>query len=92
VGRNQSRSERTQTRDFLDLARTVFNDPRLVSMADLEHSETEERWFSVGCASNGMMLSVVYLWLEGEAAANTICMISARKATNTEVRKYQESL
>jgi uncharacterized DUF497 family protein len=57
VGRNQSRSERTQTRDFLDLARTVFNDPRLVSMADLEHSETEERWFSVGCASNGMMLS-----------------------------------
>jgi hypothetical protein len=92
VGRNQSRSERTQTRDFLDLARTVFNDPRLVSMADLEHSETEERWFSVGCASNGMMLSLVYLWLEGEAAANKIRMISARKATNTEIRQYQESL
>jgi uncharacterized DUF497 family protein len=61
-------------------------------MADLEHSETEERWFSVGCASNGMMLSLVYLWLEGEAAANKIRMISARKATNTEIRQYQESL
>lgn len=28
-----------------DLARTVFNDPRLLSVADLEHSEAEERWF-----------------------------------------------
>lgn len=74
-----------------DLARTVFNDPRLVSAADLEHSETEERWFSIGCASNGMMLSVVYLWLEGEAATK-IHMISARKATSAEIHQYQESL
>jgi uncharacterized DUF497 family protein len=27
-----------------DLARTVFNDPLLLTVADLEHSETEERW------------------------------------------------
>jgi hypothetical protein len=32
----------------LDLARTVFNDPLLLTVADLEHSETEERWFSIG--------------------------------------------
>ena len=26
-----------------ELARTVFNDPRLLTVADLEHSESEER-------------------------------------------------
>jgi len=30
------------------LASTVFFDPRLLTVADLEHGETEERWFSVG--------------------------------------------
>jgi uncharacterized DUF497 family protein len=35
------------------VARTVFNDHRLLTVADLEHSETDERWFSIGCASNG---------------------------------------
>ena len=49
-----------------DLARTAFDNPRLLSIADLEHSEAEERWFSIGCASNGMLLSVVYVWLEGD--------------------------
>jgi uncharacterized protein len=44
-----------------DLASTVLHDPRLLTFADLEHSETEERWFSIGWASNGKMLSIVYL-------------------------------
>ena len=35
-----------------ELARTVFNDPRLLTVADLEHSDIEDRWFSTGCASN----------------------------------------
>lgn len=43
-------------------AATVFHDPNLLTVADLEHSATEERWFSVGWASNGAILSVVYLW------------------------------
>jgi uncharacterized DUF497 family protein len=31
-----------------ELARTVFGDPRILTIADLEHSESEERWFSIG--------------------------------------------
>lgn len=42
-----------------ELASSIFADPRLLSVADLEHSEAEERWFSVGCAANGAILSVV---------------------------------
>jgi uncharacterized DUF497 family protein len=51
-----------------ELARTVFNDERLLTVADLEHSETDERWFSIGCASSGVMLSVVYLWSDADPA------------------------
>jgi len=75
-----------------ELASTVFHDPRLLTVADLEHSETEERWFSVGCASNGTVLSVVYRWSDSDSAAISIRLISARKATQGESRQYQEGL
>jgi len=74
-----------------DLARTIFNDPFLVTVADLEHSEAEERWFSIGRAANGSLLSVAYLWSEVESATK-IRVISARKATRTEIRQYEEVL
>jgi uncharacterized DUF497 family protein len=73
-----------------DLASTVFHDPNLLTVADLEHSETEERWFSVGCAGNGVVLSVVYLWSEADPAMIKVRLISARKATQAESRQYQE--
>ena len=75
-----------------ELARTIFNDQRLLTVADLEHSETEERWFSIGRASSGVMLSVVYLWSDADPAATKIRLISARKATQTEIQYYQEGL
>ena len=75
-----------------ELASTVFNDPRLLTAADTEHSQSEERWFSVGCASGGAILSVVYLWIEADAAVTKIRLISARKATHLETRRYQEGL
>ena len=73
-----------------ELACTVFHDPRLLTTADLEHSESDERWFSIGAASNGTILSVVYLWSESEPAMMEIRLISARKATEKESRQYQE--
>jgi hypothetical protein len=42
-----------------ETASTVFRDPQLLTIADIEHSETEERWFSIGWASNGSILSIV---------------------------------
>ena len=75
-----------------DLASTVFHDPHLLTVADLEHSATEERWFSVGCASNGVALSVAYLWSDADPAATNIRLISARKSTQAESRQYQEGL
>jgi uncharacterized DUF497 family protein len=61
-------------------------------VADLEHGDAEERWFAVGCASNGAVLSLVYLWSDTSAETTTIRIISARKATRNEVRHYQEGI
>ena len=76
----------------LEQASTVFHDPRLLTVADLEHGQQEERWFSVGLANNGVVLSVVYLWLNAGSEVTIIRLISVRKATQTELRQYQESL
>ena len=74
-----------------ELACTVFGDPRLVTVADLEHGAMD-RWFSIGSASNGAVLSVVYVWSESELETIKIRLISARKATPREIRQYQEHL
>jgi uncharacterized DUF497 family protein len=71
-----------------ELASTVFRDPRLLTTPDLEHSETEERWFSIGWSANGAILSVVYLWTESDPETTEIRLISARDATQTEIRRY----
>jgi len=75
-----------------ELAATLFHDPRLLTVADVAHSETEERWFSTGCAANGVLLSVVYLWFGTDPAATRIRLISARKATQAECDQYMEGL
>ena len=75
-----------------ELARTVFSDPRILTVADLEHSESEERWLSIGCASNGTILSIAYLWDEGDPETTAIRVISARRATQSEIRYYEGSL
>jgi uncharacterized protein len=49
-----------------ELASSIFYDPRLLTVADLVHSEAEERWFSIGLASTGKIMSVAYLWTESK--------------------------
>jgi hypothetical protein len=75
-----------------ELARTVFNDPLLLTVADLEHSDIEDRWFSIGRASSTAMLSVVYLWSDVDPATTKIRLISARKATQNEITQYHEGV
>ena len=75
-----------------ELACTVFSDPRLLTVADLDHGEIEERWCSIGCSSSGAMISIVYLWSDADPEPTKIRLISARTATQTEIRHYQEGL
>ena len=66
-------------------AKTVFNDPFLLTFPDLDHSDNEERYINIGMSSKKRVLIVIHTeW------GQTIRLISSRKATGFELRVYQE--
>lgn len=66
-------------------AKTVFDDPFSVTIADPEHSTDEDRYIDIGLSARGQMLVVVYT----ERGSN-IRIISCRKATSAERRTYDQ--
>lgn len=66
-------------------ASTVFRDPLLLVMPDLEHSQEEERWLALGMSVRQLLLVVAHT--ENE---QTIRIISARKAEPKERRRYEQ--
>jgi uncharacterized DUF497 family protein len=63
----------------------VFEDPRALTTEDFDLGE--ERFVTAGMDCFGRILVVVYTW-RGE----NIRIISARKATPSEVREYESQL
>lgn len=47
-----------------DEAATVFKDSNAVSIFDHDHSETEERWITLGISKKGRLLIVIHTFLE----------------------------
>ena len=70
-----------------DLAATVFSDPLAMSMPDEEHSESEERWVTIGHAHNGQLIVVCHTFRRREDAWK-MRFISARPATRNERRTF----
>ena len=71
-------------------ARTVFLDPRTITERDENHSEREERLISIGMSGSGRLLTVIHA--ETYESPNTwvVRLISARKVTTAERRKYEQ--
>lgn len=70
-----------------DEAKSVFYDERARLIDDPDHSEDEEWFVLLGMSSSARTLVVVHCYRESE---NTIRLISARKATRTEIGIYEE--
>lgn len=68
--------------DFADAA-TLFDDEYAVTMPDA--SSDEERFVALGADALGRLLVVMYTWRE-----DRIRLISARQATRSERRIYEE--
>lgn len=64
-------------------AEGVFYDPLAIHIED-PSTETEQRWITIGLGNNNQILVVVYTF-RGE----DIRLISARQATNREVKEYE---
>ncbi len=68
-----------------DEAQTVFKDDLSVTISDPDHSSEEERLITIGASSNNRLLVVVHTERDKK-----IRLISARKATRTERKKYEK--
>ena len=68
-------------------ATTVFSDPFSITIPDPDRSAEEQRYIDMGNSDRGRVLVVVYT----ERGA-TIRIISCRKATPTERRRYEEGI
>jgi uncharacterized DUF497 family protein len=64
---------------------TIFNDPKVATISDPDHSEDEDRYISIGMSVVRRLLSVIHTYRR-----ERIRLISARKATHAE-RKYYEN-
>ena len=69
-----------------DEAKTVFADPRSITIADEQYSDEEDRFIDMGISSRGRLIVVSYT----ERAPN-IRIISCRKATKSERKTYEQT-
>jgi uncharacterized DUF497 family protein len=81
---NKARSNLKKHGVSFEEAATIFNDPKIATISDPDHSEDEERFVSLGMSLIRRLLSVIHT--EREAR---IRLISARKATKTERKTYE---
>lgn len=73
-------------------AAMVFRDPNLLSIPDEEHSETEERWITIGLDEIGSVLVLSHKFESLSAESMRIRIISARKATKRETEQYEKGI
>jgi uncharacterized DUF497 family protein len=70
-------------------AATVMRDPRAMNMYDPDHSESEDRWITIGLSSSGRLLVVCHTFNEEPRATVTIRIYSARRPTSKEINNYE---
>ena len=65
-------------------AATVFRDNKALSIPDEEHSDTEERWITLGLDNTGILLVFIHDFTYQSQTDCIIRLISARKATKEQ--------
>ena len=66
-------------------AMTVFDDDNALYQTDIDHSEQEERFIILGLSKNLRLLVVCHCYRQ---SSTVVRIISARKATYNETKKY----
>lgn len=73
-----------------DQAATVLLDSLALTVFDAEHSQAEERWFTLGTASEGKLLAVSHTYQATSPLEVKVRIISAREATRRERQQYED--
>jgi uncharacterized DUF497 family protein len=86
----KARDNRDKHGVAFDEAATVFSDSKALTIFDLGHSESEDRWITMGISAKGRLLIVIHTFREESGDIVTIRIISSRKATEQENKIYGE--
>ncbi len=87
---SKARTNRRKHGVSFEEAKTLFNDPFLVTFSDELHSDVEERYISIGYSARGRILLVVHTEHQRIGEATIVRIISCRKATASERKVYEE--
>jgi uncharacterized protein len=85
----KNKSNRTKHGLWFEEAQSVFDDSAARVFHDSEHSENEERFVIIGMSSAARLLVVIHCYRESDSI---IRIISARKATQKEIKFYEKGI
>lgn len=85
----KNRINRAKHQVSFELAQLVFDDPHHLSRQD-RHKDGEERWQTLGLVGGVVLLLVAHTYREGDQGEEEIRIISARKATAHERKRYEQ--
>jgi len=89
MGCGQSHFQYQEAGVTFDEAATIFRDAFALTVFDVNHSQPEERWFTVGYDGGGLLLAVAHTFQIVTTNNVRIRIISARKATPREREFYE---
>jgi uncharacterized DUF497 family protein len=90
VGSQKSSGKSNKHVITFDEAATVYRYSKALSIFHPDHSESEDRWVTMGISERGRLLIVIHTFREESEDDVTIRIISSRKATKQETKNYGE--
>ncbi|NHT77909.1 BrnT family toxin [Rhizobiaceae bacterium CRRU44] len=70
-------------------ALTIFDDPLMLSQYDEHHSDSEDRWITMGMTRSSHLIVVCHTYTDLAADRISIRLISARRPTARERLQYR---
>lgn len=86
----KARSNITKHKVSFEEAALVLHDGLAITVFDAAHSETEERWMTVGLSPAGKLLAVSHTFVMTGPQRARVRIISAREGTRNERQQYEE--
>jgi uncharacterized DUF497 family protein len=86
--RNKARINLAKHKILFEEAAMVFRDEHAISIPDDGHSQTEERWITIGMDESTRTLVVVHTFMSMSNTEWLVRIISARKASKKEQQIY----
>ncbi len=82
---DKAKANLKQHKISFDEGSTVLSDPFSITITDPDHSADEDRYIDIGTSDKGRILAVSYT-----ERGTKIRIVSCRRATSKERRRYEE--